>query len=294
MIHNQLKQPLDKGQNRLSLWSTAGILYQVLMDEERIIKFKKAIESVIRKGDIVVDIGTGSGILACFAIMSGARFVYAIELDPSNYKVAETVIEDNNMKDVIKLIQGNALKVALPEKSNVVICELMSTALLDEPQIKLMNYAIKNFLKKNGITIPKRAITFCEYVTTDYYHYGIKLRVPQYEWSWIASKSQKISKTTTLSEIDFTMINKEYVHCSGSMEIIQSDLLNGIRLSTRTFLTEDITHDSSMGYCPKVVIPTKSEIEVEVGNNVSYDLFYRAGYGYKSIKLGVFKTMSKL
>lgn len=284
------QQRLMERKNGLPFWSSAGILYQVLMDKERTLKFKKAIENVTRNGDIAIDIGTGSGILACFAIMSGAKFVYAIEMDPSNYKAAERVIKDNNMMDVIKLIQGDALKVELPERVDIVICELMSTALLDEPQLKLMNHAVKNYLKKGGITIPERAITFGECVRTNCHRYGLKLRVPQYEWSWITPRSKKISKKIKLFEMDFRTINKEYIHCSGTIEVIRQSLLNGMKLSTRTFLTDDIMHDSSMGFCPQIVIPTINEIAVNPGDKVNYKLSYKAGYGYSSVKLDVYKN----
>jgi protein arginine N-methyltransferase 1 len=40
---------------------------------------KKAIHEVVKEGDIVADIGTGSGILAFFAIPARARRVYAVE-----------------------------------------------------------------------------------------------------------------------------------------------------------------------------------------------------------------------
>lgn len=283
----------EKGQQS-SLWSTAGTLYQVLMDKERMFKLRQAIESVIKNGDIVVDIGTGSGILAYFAIVSGAKFVYAIELDPSNYKTADTVVKDNNMMEAIKLIQGDAFTIKLPEKADVLICELMSTALLDEPQISLMNHGINKFLKKNGITIPKRATTFIECVNTNYFNYGIKLRVPQYEWEWIDSHSRKLSETVVMFEVDFSTMNKEDIHCRGSIEIIQDGLLNGIRLTTKTYFTEEITHSSSMGFCPPVVIPTKEESSVKTGDIVGYELSYKAGYGYSSMQIHIFKNSLRL
>ena len=288
-----MQRSAHKRKNELPIWSTAGTLYEVLMDKERTLMLKKAIRYTIKKGAVVADIGTGSGILACFAIMAGARTVYAIEKDPSNFKAASTVIQENNMTDVVKLIQGDAIDVELPEKVDVLICELMSTALLDEPQIRLMNHGIKKFMKKGGITIPKRAITFIEYVTTNYQRYGFKLRVPQYEWAWIPSVSKKLSKTTTLFKTDFTKINKENIHCSGKIKIMESGLLNGIRLSTETCLTNEIIHTSSMGFCPRVVIPIKSEFMVNIGDEVSYDLSYKAGYGYASVKLDVFKSRFK-
>lgn len=276
---------LYKPKYQSSPWSTAGTLYQVLMDEERTLKLKRAIASTVRSGDVVVDIGTGSGILACFAIICGARIVYAIESDPSNWKAAKMVVTDNSLMDDVRVIQGDAGRLKLPEKADVVMCELMSTALLDEPQIRLTNHAVKEFLKEGGMMIPQKAVTYGEFVTTDYFIYDIKLRVPQYEWSWIPSRSHRISETEKFLEVDFTMVNEESIRCSGSIEIVQDGYLNGLRLSTKTFLTNDITHDSSMGFCPRLVIPMEKEFPVKTGDTITYELSYMAGCGYSSMQI---------
>jgi len=262
------------------------------MDKERTLKLKKTIKGTVRKGDVVVDIGTGSGILACFAIEAKAKFVYAIEMDPSNYRAASIVIQNNGMEDVIELIHADALEVKLPKKVDVVMCELMSTALLDEPQIRLMNHAIK-FLKKNGKIIPRRAVTFIEYVTTKYDFYGLKLRIPQYEWEWIPSLSRELSEKKVLFETDFSKMNEENIHCSGKLKITRNGIMNGIRLSTKTYLTDNVVHESSMGFCPRVVIPTKDEMPVNAGQCIRFDLAFKAGYGYSEIQLDISKPPQK-
>lgn len=117
--------------------------------------------------------------------------------------------------------------------------------------------------------------------------------MPQYEWEWIPALSRKLSETTTLFEIDFAKVNREDIHCLGKMKITQRGLLNGIRLSMRTYLTDDIVHDSSMGFCPRVVIPTKNAFAVDAEDEVSYELSYKAGHGYASFQLDIHKLSSK-
>ena len=45
----------------------------MIQDKVRCESYQKAIHQVVKKGDIVVDIGTGSGLLAFFAIQAGGR-----------------------------------------------------------------------------------------------------------------------------------------------------------------------------------------------------------------------------
>jgi Ribosomal protein L11 methyltransferase (PrmA) len=60
-------------------FDAAPIHVQILNDRVRTSRFIDAIERIVRAGDVVVDIGTGTGILAIAAARAGARHVYAIE-----------------------------------------------------------------------------------------------------------------------------------------------------------------------------------------------------------------------
>ena len=58
----------------------------------------------------VMDVGTGSGILAIGAAMLGAKDVLAIDIDPTAVKVAKENVEHNNLQGVIRAVEGNLLE----------------------------------------------------------------------------------------------------------------------------------------------------------------------------------------
>ena len=64
------------------------------------------LESNIKKGDRVMDVGTGSGILAVAAARLGAREVLAVDTDPAAVAKARLVVGTNNLEDVIELKLG--------------------------------------------------------------------------------------------------------------------------------------------------------------------------------------------
>ena len=69
------------------------------------------LEDVMLKQPVntVIDVGTGSGILAIGAAMLGAKDVLAIDIDPTAVKVAQENIEHNHLTDRIVAIEGNLL-----------------------------------------------------------------------------------------------------------------------------------------------------------------------------------------
>jgi predicted RNA methylase len=52
----------------------------MLRDQRRTKSFLEAVRNVVSPGDVVIDIGTGTGILAAAAAQAGARHVYAVEI----------------------------------------------------------------------------------------------------------------------------------------------------------------------------------------------------------------------
>ena len=70
----------------------------------------------IKKGDKILDIGTGSGILAIAASMIGAEAVTAVEIDADAVESAKNNIAQNRCQNNINLIHGNIL-------DDGVICE---------------------------------------------------------------------------------------------------------------------------------------------------------------------------
>ncbi|MBA0719251.1 hypothetical protein Golax_006948 [Gossypium laxum] len=97
----------------------------------------------------VLDVGTGSGILAIWSAQAGARKVYAVEATKMS-EHARTLVQANNLQDIVEVIEGSMEEVVLPEKVDVIISEWMGYFLLRESMFDSVICARDRWLKPSG------------------------------------------------------------------------------------------------------------------------------------------------
>ena len=76
--------------------------YGMLSDKVRMQAYRDAIFNTVKSGDVVVDLGAGTGLLGIWAIQAGASKVYAIE-KTSAINLAKEIARVNNCLDKIEL-----------------------------------------------------------------------------------------------------------------------------------------------------------------------------------------------
>src|SRR5438309_7828089 len=95
---------------------------QYLADGNRVSAFRHAIEEVVTPGDVVLDLGSGTGILGFMACLAGAKRVYAVDEGPI-VGLAREVAKANGFQDRITQIQGLSTRVALPETVDIALAD---------------------------------------------------------------------------------------------------------------------------------------------------------------------------
>lgn len=147
--------------NRLSKSKIAAWHFNMLADEARNSAFDRALAKHVNKGDLVLDIGTGSGLLAMMAKRAGAEQVVACEMVADLAQVARQVVADNNMDDAITICNHKStnLKVGvdLPRKADVLVSEILDVGLLGEGVLPTFRHAWANLLNPDAVAIPKAA-----------------------------------------------------------------------------------------------------------------------------------------
>ena len=140
----------------------AGYLYHqkdMLQDRGRMDGYRNAIlrNEGCFQDKVVLDVGTGSGVLAMWAAMAGARKVYAVEAT-SMAQHARRLVQQNGLEDVVVVLEGYMERQALPEKVDIIISEWMGYFLLRESMLDSVIAARDAWLKPGGAMYPSHAV----------------------------------------------------------------------------------------------------------------------------------------
>ena len=156
----------------------------MIRDRVRTEAFRRAIDSVVRPGDIVLDVGAGSGILSVFAARAGAARVYAVE-ETSIAVLAQDLVTANGVAEIVHVIQGDVLDIDLPERVDVVVSEWLGGFGIDEGMLVPVITARDRWLKPGGVMIPHSVTAWAALVHDRYLEdmvdflrdnpYGLKL-----------------------------------------------------------------------------------------------------------------------
>lgn len=141
-----------------------GIHEEMLKDEVRTLTYRNAIyhNKHLFKDKVVLDVGSGTGILSMFAAKAGAKKVIGIEY--SNIAVqSKQIIKDNHLDDVVEILQCKVEEATLPdgiEKVDVIISEWMGYCLFYESMLNTVLFARDKWLAPDGVLFPDKAQLF--------------------------------------------------------------------------------------------------------------------------------------
>jgi protein arginine N-methyltransferase 1 len=133
---------------------------KMLADAIRMNCYRDAIKRYVRPEDVIVDLGTGTGILSFFAAQQKPKKIYAI--DHSDFiNVARRIAEHNNINN-IQFVKTNSRNFTPSEKIDVILHEQIDDNLFDENMIENILDLKNRMLKKTGRILPSKFELFLE------------------------------------------------------------------------------------------------------------------------------------
>jgi len=134
--------------------------YRAMMaDEVRLEAYRRAIDAVVREGDVVVDLGAGLGLLGFLALKAGAAKVYAIEKGDA-LGLARRVAADNGLSERVVFVDAHSLDAELPEPADVLLSETLGSFGFEENTLGFSIDARDRLLRDDGRMIPRRIQSF--------------------------------------------------------------------------------------------------------------------------------------
>lgn len=121
--------------------------------------FSDGIKLAISKDDLVLELGTGSGLLSMMAVSAGAKEVVTCEESEIIAKSAKEIIEKNGFSKKIKVINKNSKDLLIgsdiSRKPDVIISEILSAEFVGEGVFSSIFDANNRLLKTNGKMLPE-------------------------------------------------------------------------------------------------------------------------------------------
>lgn len=276
-----------------NLYEFPSVHADMVFDERRVRAYRNAINEAVRKGDIVVDIGTGTGLLSYLCLQAGAARVHAIERSPV-IKWAKLIAEKNGFSDRMVFHHDDARNIDLDEKADVIVSELIGHLAFEEGMAETIVDAKKRFLKSEGTLIPMevslRSALVCEpniyrdYVDSWGTIWGI-------DFSVLKEQATSTTYVTDIAERDLLSKSQEvlvwnFTQTPGIIQrildftVLRKGTVNGIALWFDAQLSSTVRLSSgpwTKSHWQQCFIPFQKLITVKAGDNlrIKYKLRFR-------------------
>jgi len=130
---------------------------RMLLDPHRMDAYERAIRALVRPGDVVLDVGCGTGILAMLAARRGAR-VHAVESMPIA-DLARELIDCNRLADRVTLHRADIRTLLPVEPVSLIVSDFLGAFLVDDQMLPAIE-AAGRWLAPGGRCCPSEVRLF--------------------------------------------------------------------------------------------------------------------------------------
>ncbi len=262
----------------------------MLLDTARMDSYRRAIHASVQPGDVVVDIGCGTGVLTFMACEAGAKRVYAIEGGPIIEAARELAI-DNGFADRIDFLDGWSIDVGLPEPADVLITETIGNAGLDEGIVAWTADARQRLLRPGAVLLPQRlrlwvaaAESFDDHaLVSDWWAPGLPYdyaaahrRAARTLWFADLTPNNLLGQPELAADIDLTSAPNETTASAGRVRVDRDGTLHGLACWFDSLLCTGITVDNSPprsdSSWSQGFLPLAEPLMVAAGDELSWSL----------------------
>jgi len=161
----------------------------MMNDQQRNEAYRDALSKIVKPDDVVLEIGSGSGILSLMAAKAGAKHVYAIEASKNFAEISRMNFHRNHQAEKITIVNDMSTHVevspvpkkrkladkdndkplvqSLPQKCTLLVAEILGTMLDGESSIHYYDDARKRLLTKDARIIPGYGVQYATLIGSE-------------------------------------------------------------------------------------------------------------------------------
>ncbi len=241
---------------------------KMIMDRIRTSAYQQALARAIKPGDVVVDLGAGTGLFTLHACRLGAKLVHAIEPNPI-IQVAREIVQANGFSDRVAFHQAMSFDVELPQPADIVLTDPRGVLPVVDRAIPTIIDARRRLLKPGGVLISQRDTIWAALVQAD------KIYSTLYEDPWRRSndgfnmeaarqrsvntigtqhlkRRQLLSVPVPWATLDYRILETASVNGTMEFEVLRPGLADGFILWFDSELIDGIKLSNAPGK-PKLV-----------------------------------------
>jgi SAM-dependent methyltransferase len=263
--------------------------FDMMTDERRMEGYESAMRRLIRPGDIVLDLGAGTGVLSFIALAAGAAHVYALERSPV-IEVARKLAQANKLADRITFIQGDARSVTPPKQVDCLVGDVRGAVSLFEENVDVFESVRARWLRPGGTIIPIQDELYVAPVASAAAHERVRcwsaLKRPEAsyeaatvfaanEWTrTLLAKEDVVAPAQALGAIEYTGMTARRFDLKTEFIAERDGTLTGLGVWFKGTYAEGIVQDTSpysppsvygQGYLPITTVrPIKKGQPIEV------------------------------
>lgn len=228
---------------------------------------------------IALDLGCGVGILSYF-LVDYFDEIYSIELNKKTYDLAKKNLSP--WKNV-KVLNEDVKLFSINKKVDLIVCEMLDTALIDEEQVDAINNNLTH-LKENGVVIPEGIINIVE---------PVEMKHPVLSYKDVNEVNSQSLDYKVLGEkmifenISFNKTIEKDFHKVLNFKINKDGIFNAIKITTLTKVYKDLIIGPTPMLNPPLFIPLNKELKAFQLDDIDVELKFIKGDGLESINLSL-------
>jgi predicted RNA methylase len=248
--------------------------------------FEAAIAHAVAPGARVLELGGGTGVLSFFAARKASK-VYCVERIGENAAAARKFLAGNGVADRVSVIEADADGYLPPEPVDVVICEMLHSAMLREKQIPLIDAFKQRYRARFGerlpIFVPEALIMGVQAVEQRFDFNGYCAPVPMFS-AWSDPRTRELSPPIVYATFAYDEPYPRRFGLDQQILIESSGTVNALRFITKNLLAilprEGRAIEWNMQH---LILPLSEPVAVEAHQRVRVRFEYEGGEGLNAL-----------